>query len=133
ADLLWQDVAGNGGTWEMNGTTPIAEAGIGNPGQNWNVVGAADLHAHGRDDILLQNTTTGNLMIDLMNGTSITSTVAIAVGDPSWHAVSTGVFNGQAEIAWQNSDGTPGVWVMNGTAPVAEAALPNPGAAWQVL
>jgi VCBS repeat protein len=133
ADLVWQNSDGTLGIWLMNGTTPGAEAGIGNPGANWKVVGTADYNADGRDDILLQNTTTGNLMIDLMNGTTIASTVAIAVGDPSWHAVSTGVFNGQAEIAWQNSDGTPGVWVLNGTAPVAEAALPNPGAAWQVL
>jgi len=133
ADLVWQNSDGTLGVWLMNGTTPATAAAIGNPGANWKVVGTADYNADGRDDILLQNTTTGNLMIDLMNGTSITSTVSITVGDPSWHAVSTGVFNGQAEIAWQNSDGTPGVWVMNGTAPVAEAALPNPGAAWQVL
>ncbi|HWX83247.1 MAG TPA: FG-GAP-like repeat-containing protein, partial [Xanthobacteraceae bacterium] len=128
ADLLWQDVAGNVGIWEMNGTTPIAEAGIGNPGPNWKVVGAADFNADGRDDILLQNTATGNLMIDLMNGTSITSTVSIAVGDASWHAVSVGEFNGQAEIAWQNSNGTPGLWLMNGTTPAAAVGLPNPGA-----
>jgi ELWxxDGT repeat protein len=133
ADLVWQNSDGTLGVWLMNGTTPAAAAAIGNPGANWRVVGTADYNADGRDDILLQNTTTGNLMIDLMNGTTIASTVSITVGDPSWHAVSTGVFNGQAEIAWQNSDGTPGVWVMNGTAPVAEAALPNPGAAWQVL
>jgi len=72
-------------------------------------------------------------MIDLMNGTSIMSTVSITVGDPSWHAVSAGEFNGQAEIVWQNSNGTPGLWLMNGTTPVAEAALPNPGAAWLVV
>ena len=133
ADLLWQDVSGNLGIWEMNGTTPIAEAGIGNPGPNWKVIGAVDFNADGRDDILLQNTATGNLMIDLMNGTSITSTVSITVGDPSWHAVSVGEFNGQAEIAWQNSNGTPGLWLMNGTAPAAAVGLPNPGAGWEVV
>jgi hypothetical protein len=117
----------------MNGTTPIAEAGIGNPGANWNVVGAADYNGDGRDDILLQNSTAGNLMIDLMNGTSITSSVSINVGDPSWHAVSTGVFNGLADIAWQNDNGTVGLWLMNGTTPVAETALPNPGAGWQLI
>ena len=68
-----------------------------------------------------------------MKGTTVTGAVSITVGDPSWHAVSTGEFNGQAEIAWQNTNGTPAIWLMNGTAPVAEAALPNPGPAWQVL
>src|SRR5262249_38746397 len=86
--------------------------------------------------ILLQNTTTGNLMIDLMNGTTITSSVSITVGDPSWHAVSTGTFNGQAEIAWQNTNGQPGIWLMNGTTPAAEAGLFNPSTTqpgWQVI
>jgi hypothetical protein len=78
-------------------------------------IGTADFNGDGRDDILLQNTTTGNLMIDLMNGTTATSSVSITVGDPSWHAVSTGKSGGQAEIAWQNNDGTVGIWQMNGT------------------
>ncbi|MBV8753491.1 MAG: VCBS repeat-containing protein, partial [Hyphomicrobiales bacterium] len=89
ADLVWQNSDGTLGVWEMNGTTPIAETGLGNPGSNWKVVGAADYNGDGNDDILLQNSTNGNLQIDLMNGTSIASTVSLAVGDPSWHAVST--------------------------------------------
>ncbi len=47
--------------------------------------------------------------------------------------MSTGEFKGRAEIAWQNSSGTPGIWVMNGTTPVAEAGLSNPGAGWQLV
>jgi hypothetical protein len=133
ADLIWQDLSGNLGVWEMNGTTPIAEAGIGNPGTHWNVVGTADFNNDGKDDILLQNTTTGNLMVDLMNGTSVMSSVSITIGVPSWHAVSTGEFNGQADITWQNNDGSVGLWLMNGTTPVAEAGLGNPGAGWQLV
>ena len=133
SDLIWQNTDGTLGVWLMNGTTPIAEAGLANPGPNWKVVGTADYNADGKDDILLQDTNTGNLMIDLMNGTSISSTKTITVGDPSWHAVSTGEFNGQAEIAWQNNDGTVGLWLMNGTTPTAEAGLGNPGAGWQLI
>jgi FG-GAP-like repeat len=133
ADLIWQDVSGTLGVWEMNGTTPIAEGGIGNPGANWKVIGAADFNGDSRDDILLQNSATGNQMIDLMNGTSITSTVSITVGDPSWHAVSTGVFNGVTEIAWQNTNGTVGLWLMNGTALAAQVGLSNPGAGWELV
>jgi hypothetical protein len=59
--------------------------------------------------------------------------VTISVGDPSWHAVSTGVFNGVTEIAWQNINGAAGIWLMNGTTPVAEAGLPNPGSGWQLI
>jgi len=133
ADFIWQDTGGTLGVWEMNGPTPIAEVGLGNPGPTWKVVGAADFDHDGRDDILLQNTATGNLMIDLMNGTTVRSSVSITVGDPSWHAIGTGVFNGVTEIAWQNTNGTPGIWLMNGTTPGAEAALTNPGAGWQLV
>ena len=117
----------------MNGATPIAEAGIGDPGSTWKVVGAADYNGDGNDDILLQDTNTGNLKVDLMNGTTITSSVSITVGDPSWHAMSTGEFNGQAVIAWQSNGGQPGVWLMNGTTPAAEAGLTNPGLGWQLI
>jgi hypothetical protein len=133
ADLIWQGTDGTLGVWLMNGATPLAEAGLVNPGSNWKVIGTADFLQNGHDDILLQDKTTGNLMIDLMNGTTIASTVSITVGDPSWHAVSTGVFNGQAEIAWQNDNGQAGVWLMNGTAPAAEVGLANPGAGWQLV
>jgi autotransporter-associated beta strand protein len=133
SDLIWQNTDGTLAVWLMNGTTPTACAGLTNPGADWKVIGAADYNADGRDDILLQNAATGNLMIDLMNGTSIASSVSIAVGDPSWHAVSTGEFNGQAEIAWQNSNGTPALWLMNGTSPAAAVDLPNPGAAWKLI
>jgi hypothetical protein len=136
AELFWQNTDGTLGVWLMSGTRPVAEAGLVNPGSNWKVVGAADFNGDGNDDILLQDRNTGNLMIDLMNGTTIASTVSITVGDPSWHAVSIGDFNGQAEIAWQNSNGQPGIWLMNGTTPVAEQALFNPAlqqTGWQVV
>jgi FG-GAP-like repeat len=133
SDLIWQNTNGTLGVWLMNGTTPISQVGLSNPGANWKVVGTADYNSDGRDDILLQDTGTGNLMIDLMNGTTITSTKTITVGDPSWHAVSTGEFNGQAEIAWQNSNGTPSIWLMNGTTPAAEVPLINPGPGWQLI
>jgi hypothetical protein len=123
SDLIWQNTDGTLGVWLMNGTTPTAQVGLANPGANWKVVGTADYNGDARDDILLQNTVNGDLMIDLMNGTSISSTKTISVGDPSWHAVSTGVFNGQAEIAWQNTNGQVGVWLMNGTTPAIEAGL----------
>jgi hypothetical protein len=133
ADLIWQNTDGTLGVWLMNGTTPALAAAIGNPGTNWKVVGAADYNSDGRDDILLQDTNTGNLMVDIMNGTTVSSTATITVGDPSWHAISTGEFNGQAEIAWQNNNSQLGIWLMNGTTPVAKAGLANPGAGWQLI
>ena len=50
-----------------------------------------------------------------------------------WHAVATGDFfgDGHTDILWQSTDGTPGIWQMNGTTIVSESALPNPGTSWQ--
>jgi Domain of unknown function (DUF4347)/FG-GAP-like repeat len=133
ADLLWQATDGTVSVWLMNGTTPTATANLGGAGPTWVAVGAADFNGDGHDDILLQDTTTGNLMVDTMNGTTVTSSVSINVGDKTWHAVSTGTFNGVAEIAWQNDNGTPSIWQMNGTTPTAEVPLLNPGSAWSLI
>jgi hypothetical protein len=52
---------------------PGPEAGIGNPGSNCKAIGTADHNADGCDDILLHDTSTGNLRIDPMNEMSISS------------------------------------------------------------
>jgi len=35
---------------------------------------------------------------------------------PTWHAIATGDLNndGMSDILWQNIDGTPAVWLLNG-------------------
>ena len=46
-----------------------------------------------------------------------------------------GDFNGdgKADILWQNTDGTPAVWLMDGTSLISGANVGfNPGPAWQV-
>ena len=130
--LVWQ-TGTTLGVWLMNGVTPTAEVGFSGPGPNWNVIGTDDFNNDNRDDILLQNSTTGNLTIDFMNGTSVASSSTITVGNPGWHAVATGRENGHAAIFWQNTDGTAGIWLMNGATPIAEAGLPNPGGDWQII
>ena len=46
----------------------------------------------------------------------------------------TGDFNGdgKADILWQNDDGMPAIWEMNGTSIIGGGALPNPGPSWHV-
>jgi serralysin len=53
----------------------------------------------------------------------------------SWHLVGAADVNGdgKADILWQNSNGTPAVWFMNGTSLLSGAALPNPGTPWHAL
>ena len=50
---------------------------------------------------------------------------------PTWHVMDAGDFNGdgKADILWQNNDGTPAVWLINGTGVAAlRAAARQSGA-----
>ena len=38
--------------------------------------------------------------------------------------------NGNADILFENNNGTPMIWEMNGTSIVTQATLTNPGASW---
>ena len=41
---------------------------------------------------------------------------------------------GRSDILWQNSNGQPAIWLMNGTIPTVEAAVgSNPGPGWRVI
>jgi hypothetical protein len=53
---------------------------------------------------------------------------------PTWHVIGSSDFNrdGNADIIWQNNDGTPVIWEMNGGNIMRAARLPNPGPTWQV-
>jgi serralysin len=55
---------------------------------------------------------------------------------PSWQIKGTGDFNGdgKSDILWQGQDGTPAVWLMDGThATFVGAVGPfNPGPSWEI-
>ena len=77
ADILWHNTAtGDVDVWEMNGTSIIAAAGLGNPGATCTPVGTGDYNGDGKADILFQNTD-GTPMIWTMNGTTVTATTTL--------------------------------------------------------
>ena len=59
-----------------------------------------------------------------------------SIPGPTWQIKATGDFNddGRSDILWQNSDGTPAIWLMNGMNAVALGAVGpfNPGPSWHV-
>jgi len=74
-------------------------------------------------------------MIWEMNGSSVIVSATLSNPGKAWTAIGTGDFNGDgnADILYQNKDGTPQIWEMNGTSIVTTATLTDPGSKWQAI
>src|SRR5262249_60061588 len=100
----------------------------------WTVAGTGDFNGDGVSDILWYNTTSGQVVIWLINGTSVIGGGSPgSVGSP-WIAAETGDFNGdgKSDILWYNStSGQLVVWLINGTSVIggrSPGAAGSPGA-----
>jgi hypothetical protein len=125
----------------MNGaqSTWVGAVGPLNPGPTWQIKGTGDFNGDGKSDILWQGDD-GTPAIWLMNGAQ--STWVGAVGPfasgalAGWQIKGSGDFNGdnKSDILWQGDDGTPAIWLMDGTTVTGfGAAGVSPGASWHVV
>ena len=67
----------------MNGTTVLNPnaAGVGNVATSFKIAGSGDFNGDGKSDVLWRDTTSGNIAIWFMNGTSISNPNAAGVGN----------------------------------------------------
>ncbi|HEY2134635.1 MAG TPA: DUF4347 domain-containing protein [Xanthobacteraceae bacterium] len=107
-----------------------------------------DFNSDQVSDILLQDTpptggrgggggdiNAGSAEIYLVNGTSIGSPTVLPKPGTGWNLAATGDFNadGNADIVWQNTNGTPMIWTMNGTSVTSQTTLSDPGSSWKII
>lgn len=116
-----------------------------NPGQNWNVVGAADMNHDGRPDLIFQNSLTNDIYVWYMQGTTLIAGAYINPRNPGtgWKIAAVGDLNGDGnpDIVFQkklfvpaDSPGNVYVWYMQNDIQIGGGFLApaNPGAAWNV-
>ena len=155
ADILWQQsTTGTLAMWLMNGSTiessasPTFQGNAISPGASWSVAGIGDFTGNGNDDILWQQSTTGTLVMWLMNGSTIESSAsptvqgnAVSPG-ASWSVAGIGDFtgDGEADILWRNSStDTLAMWLMNGStiessaSPTFQGNAVSPDATWNIV
>ena len=100
-----------------------------NPNPNPNpdsFAGPGDFNGDCKGDILWRNSTTGQLALWLMNGTTIASSAYLPAVS-GWNIQAVGDFNGdgKADILWRNSTtGQLALWLMNGTTIASSGYLP---------
>ena len=139
ADILWQNTgSGLVYIWLMNGTTILSQAAVATvaPSSGWVIQGVGDFNDDGSSDILWQNTTSGEVYLWLMNGTTILSQGEVETVAPSagWVIQGVGDYNddGTADILWRNSNGEVYIWLMNGGAIASQAGVESVTSDWQI-
>ena len=143
ADILWQNSSsGEVYLWLMNGSTITSQAAIEYvpSSTGWVIQGIGDFDGNGTSDILWQNSTTGEVYIWLMSGTTILNQASPETVAPStnWVIQSVGDYDasGRASILWRNSSsGEVYMWLMDGTTITSQADLETiaPSTGWQIF
>jgi hypothetical protein len=137
-DIVWQEqTQGWVGIWLMNGLNLLSSTTLSPAGRdrvadtNWKIAGVLDLNGDNKPDILWQEQTQGWIGAWLLNGTTVTSSVALSperVSDTNWKIMGNGDMNadGKPDLIWQNiSTGYLAVWYMNGLS-ITDSVLITP-------
>ena len=142
ADIVLRNMStGNVAVWQGNGMSAPSTTGVivGALPATWKISGVGDLNGDGRADIVLRNTSTGDVAVWQGNGVNAPTTTGVIAGTlpAAWVIAGLGDLdgNGKADIVLRNTDtGDVAVWQGNGvnapsTTGVIVAGLP---AAWKI-
>jgi hypothetical protein len=135
ADILWRNnTSAESYILLMNGFSSLI--GAGSPGTltpDWQIAGIGDFNGDGKTDILWRNSS-GELVLWLMNGTTISSQRSLGVIPNDWQVAGIGDFNGdgKADILWRNANGQVYITLMNGFSLVGAGSPGTLTPDWQV-
>jgi hypothetical protein len=131
-DIILQDDGGFLAAWFMSGDDVLSSSffspnGTGDSG--WKAIATGDFNKDNKTDLLFQHPDS-SLAVWYMDGVTLSSAEFInpvGPGAADWKAEATGDFNkdGNVDILFQHTDGTLGVWYLNGVNLVSAAFL-NP-------
>jgi hypothetical protein len=141
-DILWTDAAtGDRSVWLMNGTAYGSSVSLTTLPLEWVLDRpflrhvAADFNADANSDLVWQNTSTGERLIWLMDGSAYLGNASIGTVSTSWSIAALGDFNGdgKTDLLWQNtSTGERAVWLMNGTTYLSGISLGVVPTQWSI-
>jgi hypothetical protein len=93
-----------------------------------------DPNGDGFSDIVWRNTTTGQLAMWFMSGTTIGSATGAGTVTTDWQIVGQRDFNGDgfSDLLWRNSSGQTAIWLMNGATLIGGGSLGTVTTDWIV-
>jgi len=90
------------------------------------VVAVKDMNGDGHPDLVLQNTTTGGIVIWYYNGVTFQSSASVTSSLTGWNVVGAGDYNGDGHpdlLLQAASGGETIVWYMNGAVNIGSAVI----------
>jgi phosphatidylserine/phosphatidylglycerophosphate/cardiolipin synthase-like enzyme len=142
--LFWRhSQTGELKTWHVIGTSVVDTRALSVPAiadTNWKIVGTGDLNGDGFTDLVWRNDVDGALAAWFLQNNHVYEfgylSIA-AVADRRWHLAGVGDTDGDrhADLVWQHSDGSLGIWFMRGTQVLRARSLSIPrlsDTAWRI-
>ncbi|MCC6889861.1 MAG: VCBS repeat-containing protein [Hyphomicrobiales bacterium] len=94
-----------------------------------------DFDFSGKSDILWRNTTSGTLVMWLMDGVSVSQGASVGGATTDWQVVGQRDFNadGKHDILWRHSSGAVAIWLMDGATVSQAASVGGATTDWQIV